>query len=127
MAASSLEVTDLQRHHLSFPQEKFIRDFLLLNLYKDGEQLSWKFNLPTLRQMIVSGELRRPVANEGSSCERPCIFIYGRKSDFVRDSDLPKILELAPHSTFHGIPDAGHYLHVEKQTEFLRLLLSHID
>lgn len=108
-------------------QEKLVRDFLIMSLVKDVEgKLMWKFNLPALRQLIAGGGIREVHFNPDEPCHRDAVFIYGQKSDFVRESDRPAILKLFPNSTFHCLPDAGHYLHVEKQAEFLTQLCTHV-
>ena len=97
--------------------EKFIRDFLLLNLVKDGK-LRWKFNLDACEATLFNlYELIN--VNEGDSFDKPTLMIYGGRSDFFNEAEKAEISKLYPRTVFHKFPDAGHYLHIEKQEEFL--------
>lgn len=106
-------------------EEKLVRDFLIMNLVKgeDGK-LRWKFNLHAIKELVSNGLIRRIELKEETAYPKETVFIYGGKSDFVKDSDRPAILKYFPKSFFVSILDAGHYLHVEKPKEFLQALLS---
>ena len=91
---------------------------------EDGE-LSWKFNLPSIKELVVNGLIREiDLPSDRPAYLGETIFIYGGKSDFVMDGDQPGITSLFPNNKMHCLPDAGHYLHVEKPKEFLSLLIS---
>ena len=99
----------------------------MMNLVRDGDgKLKWKFNLHALRALVAQGRIREVQFDPNKPCDCTTVFIYGQKSDFVCEGDLPAILKLFPNSTFHCIADAGHYLHVEKQPEFLSVLCSNL-
>ena len=98
-----------------------------MNLTLDQGKLAWKFNLKALADLIKEARLRAAITTHGASCERPCVFIYGQKSEFVKETDRDSIMRMCPDSSFHAIPDAGHYLHIEKQREFLQVLLAYVS
>lgn len=99
-----------------------------MNLIKGEEdKLDWKFNLSSVRELVDRGRIREVSFDPAFPCHKPCVFIYGQNSDFVRPSDHPAIRQLFPCSTFYCIEGAGHYLHVERQAEFLSILNSQLD
>ena len=106
-----------------------MRDFLLMSLIKDdtGTRLKWKFNLEAIKDLVCNGSIREIyLPSDSPAFEGETVFIHGGKSDFVKEQDKEDILKLFPKSHFHCIPDAGHYLHVEKQKEFLDILVSYL-
>ena len=104
-----------------------VRDFLLLNLTRKEDdkgqlKLAWKFNVKAIKEMLREDSTRK-ITIEANN-KTPMAFIYGGQSDFVTEQMKPEILRLFPNSSFYCLPDAGHYLHVEKRDEFLEILSS---
>jgi abhydrolase domain-containing protein 11 len=102
--------------------DKFVRQFLLMNLVKvEKGVIGWNYHLQALKEMLEKGYIGQFVAKTPFPGE--ALFIYGGRSDYIRDEDMPNIRELFPNSRFHRIPRGSHYLHIERQQEFLEALL----
>lgn len=97
-----------------------IRQFLLKNLYwKEKDKLSWKFNLKAIKQNfdeVLTGMSDYKI-------EVPTLFLKGGNSDYILPEDEGLILERFPNSQIITIPNAGHWLHAEKQDEFYRITM----
>ena len=52
--------------------------------------------------------------------EAPTLFLSGAKSDYVLPEHRSKIRGLFPKAQFVKMSGAGHWLHAEKQTEFIQ-------
>ncbi len=55
--------------------------------------------------------------------EGPALFINGAKSHAVTDQDKDIIKERFPDARMRTIPGTGHWVHAEKQKEFLSAVL----
>ncbi len=96
------------------------RQFLLKNLYRNDEgSYSWRFNLEGIAKNIaLIGEgtnFTMPIENE-------VLFIRGLLSDYIKNEDLALIFELFPNAQLASIENAGHWLHVDKPTEFIQII-----
>jgi esterase len=96
--------------------ESDVRQFLLKNLQRKSEGgFSWKINLP-----VISGKL----GNIGvdllypGTFDSPTLFIRGKKSRYVPDTDWPRILEVFPNAELETM-DTGHWVQAEKPQEFV--------
>ncbi|MEZ0486473.1 alpha/beta fold hydrolase [Fibrella aquatica] len=111
-----------------FEPSPTVRQFLLKNLYRetiDGTaQFAWRLNLPVISREIhgVGEELTNPhpVAD-------PTLFIRGRRSPYILDSDWPAILALFPNAHLATIEDAGHWVQAEKPAEFVEVLMGFLN
>lgn len=95
------------------------RQFILKNLYwKEKGKLAWKFNLPVINDNIemVGFEL-----NNISPFNKPTLFIRGTKSNYILESDYPKIKSIFLNATIESI-ESGHWVHAENPQKFLELL-----
>ncbi len=101
-----------------------IRQFLLKNVTKDKKSGFYRLriNIDVLYNYldeIVNGvnykwfDARIPITSY------PVIFIRGLKSNYIMDEDIPMLKEIYPDASIIDIPDAGHWLHVEKPDEFM--------
>lgn len=93
------------------------RQFLLKSLARDSEnRFYWKFNLPVLVRDYdhILAEIRQP-----KPFRQPVLFLHGGESRYVLPEYYPAIREQFPHAEFEVIPQAGHWLHADKPTEFL--------
>jgi len=100
------------------------RQFLLKNLYRDTEGgFSWRFNLPIITAKInrIGEQLPKGV------CTTPTLFFHGGKSDYIIPSDYSDILQYFPNAEFEIMQGAGHWLHAENPTEFIRITNLWID
>ncbi len=101
--------------------------FLMKNFYlnKENGRVACRVNAPVIYDAlddIIAGvdyrwfEDRLPIFNY------PVSFIRGEKSNYVMDSDLPKIKEIYPEVVIETIPNAGHWLHAEQPQLFMDAL-----
>jgi esterase len=93
-----------------------VRRFLLKNLaHRPGGAYRWRVNLEAIRRNLplICG----PVAVGVFS--RPCLFIRGGGSNYIRDSDWPEIKFNFPQAQLVAIPGAGHWPHVDNREVFL--------
>ncbi|HEY1661481.1 MAG TPA: alpha/beta fold hydrolase [Verrucomicrobiae bacterium] len=94
-----------------------VRRFLLKNLAHDpDDSYRWKINLrgihknyPHICEAITS---TKPF-------DKPALFLYGGKSNYVSDKDKPVIRALFPQAQFELIPQAGHWMHADAPEEFV--------
>ena len=89
-------------------------------------QFRWKFNLDSCEHTLANLYTITNV-NENSSFKKKALMIYGGKSNFFDEKEKPAIDKLYPFTTYHCIPDAGHYLHIEKQEEFIRAVTTFLN
>ncbi len=101
-----------------------VRQFLLKNLYREtvegSSQFAWRLNLPVISREIhgVGEELTNPHPVAART-----LFIRGRRSPYILDSDWPAILRLFPNAQLATIEDAGHWLQAEQPDEFVEVLM----
>jgi pimeloyl-ACP methyl ester carboxylesterase len=92
--------------------------FLLKNIYRKKEEngashYAWRFNLDVLANDIE--EMGLPIL-KGSDVET--LFLYGTRSDYVKETDLPTILSLFPNAHFETL-NTGHWVHAEDPEGFV--------
>ena len=92
--------------------------FLLKGLSRDktGEHFEWKFNLESLHKHY--GEISQGVVSS-TPFMNPTLFIKGQKSSYVNADGYAVIQELFPNNELVEIKGAGHWVHAEKQLEFI--------
>lgn len=88
-----------------------IRQFLLKSLGRNSEGFVWKINLPVITENIE--EVGEELDSDGKY-EGPTLFLGGSNSNYIRQEDLPDILEHFPNYQIEFVQDAGHWLHAEK-------------
>lgn len=99
--------------------EPDVRQFLLKNLQRKAEGgFSWKINLPAISSKLdnVGVDLQYP-----GTFDKPTLFIRGRLSNYVRDTDRDKIKELFPSSELVTM-ETSHWVQAEKPKEFVDVL-----
>ena len=92
--------------------EKGVRDFLLTNLVRSGEDgFRWRINLPVISQYFsaITGWQAPDQAFAG-----PSLFIRGELSDYVLPEYQPLTLQQFPKAEFTTVAGAGHWVHSEK-------------
>ena len=99
-----------------------LRGFLLLNIKRDADGLSWKVNLAALHQGMneITGfpDLLPHHVFTGKS-----LFLAGERSDYVHPvKHLAQIRRLFPHAKLDHIPGAGHWVHADQPQMFLERL-----
>ena len=92
------------------------RAFLLQNLILDSEGARWRPNLPVIEAALpeISGWPDITGTYEG-----PTLFVYGGKSDYVKQDHRATIAAYFPHVQYAEIPEAGHWVHAERLDDFL--------
>lgn len=94
--------------------DKTVRQFLLMNLVVENEQLKWRINLPALKANYR--EYMKAVC-EQISYDKPALFIYGELSDYVNEADKQQIKSLFTQAVFESM-DTGHWVHAERPQQF---------
>lgn len=98
------------------------RLFLLQSLVGSANNYQWRLNLPVLHSQmneIVGFPTERL---ESYSSQVEACFIYGESSTYVTEQNLRLIKTFFPSASAKGIPNAGHWLHVEQPTLVLDAL-----
>ena len=87
-----------------------IRQFLLKNLdYEDGTY-RW---LPNLQAIDAHYDALVGSVEAAGTYAQPTLFVRGSRSNYVSDSDWPRIQERFPSATLATISEAGHWVHAD--------------
>lgn len=95
-----------------------VRQFLLMNLVKSGEQFAWRINLAALKANYPA--MQQAVC-ELALYDKPCLFIRGEHSDYLSDDDIDHIKAHFTQAQFASLP-AGHWVHAEQPQAFMALV-----
>lgn len=105
---------------------KGVIQLLLQNLVRTGEGFKWRINLEgIMANLNLIGQF--PESLKSISCRIPTLFLGGSESDYLRSIHNPTIYENFPAAEIAMINGAGHWLHAEKPTEFLKQLKTFIN
>lgn len=100
-----------------------VRQFLLTNLVKAGEQWQWRINLPALQKNYA--KFIAPIAVH---FEKPSLFIRGERSHYVNENDIAEIQSHFQKAEIISLP-TDHWVHAEQPQQFIeavaRFLSSH--
>lgn len=96
--------------------EKPVRDFILTNLAIENGQQYWRVNLDAVTNYLES---ILNTENMEGTFPREALFLHGAASNYLLPSDHDKIYHHFPLAKIESIPEAGHWLHVEKPNEFI--------
>ncbi len=119
--ATKTEVANYFIQTLHNPQ---IATFLAKNLdYADG-QLRWRID-PVHLQRHYSDILRWDIPPKAQPIE--AIFIVGGASPYIRPEDEALILQYFPSAAIVRIPEAGHWVHIDKRHETIAALRSFLS
>jgi esterase len=106
-----------------FVAEPDVRQFLLKNLQRKTEGgFSWKINLKTITEKL--GNVGVDILYKGTF-DKPTLFVKGNRSNYVREQDSNRILEIFPQATLLGM-DTGHWVQAEKPKEFVEVVTSYL-
>lgn len=106
--------------------DKGVIQLLLQNLVRTGEGFKWRINLEgIMANLNLIGQF--PESLKSASCRIPSLFLGGSESDYLRSIHNPAIYEHFPAAEVTMINGAGHWLHAEKPTEFLKQLKTFIN
>ncbi len=114
------EVMKLLAEHIV---EDGVRQFLGKSLMKQGDHMTWRFNVPSIKQNYWNIIGWQPIAQ----CEVPTLFIKGGNSDYLTAEHQPQIQAQFSNAKAHVIANTGHWLHAEKPLEVLRAIRKFID
>jgi pimeloyl-ACP methyl ester carboxylesterase len=100
------------------------RQFLMKDLSRDASGgFRWKVNLEAIRKNY--DEVTRAIESD-RTFTKPTLFVRGRRTGYVLDSDLPGIRKLFPCAEIADL-DTGHWVHAEAPHEFSRLVLEFLQ
>ncbi|WP_257264925.1 alpha/beta fold hydrolase [Endozoicomonas sp. ONNA2] len=98
-----------------------VRQFLLKNLYRDGQgHFRWRVNLPAIMthyMEILAGQ------HSDTGFANDTLFIKGGESDYILPAHRERVLALFPSASVRVIPGAGHWVHAQKPELVTRILL----
>ncbi|WP_428772062.1 alpha/beta fold hydrolase [Vibrio sp.] len=95
-----------------------VRQFLSKSLYKEGNHLAWRFNVPAIEQNYWNILGWQPI----SPTAIPTLFVKGGNSDYLTNEHQPLVQQQFSHAKAHVIANTGHWLHAEKPVEVLRVI-----
>ncbi len=99
---------------------KAIRLFVMKNLERvDKNTFNWRLNLDDIYQnldLIFEG-----ISHDNIS-DCPTLFVRGGQSDYIIDSDIPKMKKYFPNSQLKTIEKATHWVHADSPNELFELL-----
>ena len=106
--------------------DTMVRNFLLQNLERKGEQWRWKVNWAAIdRQMHqLTGFSNLPV---DWKINIPSCFIRGENSEYIGAAEEAEIKAHFEQVTIQTISNAGHWLHAEQPEQFSQLALSFLS
>lgn len=106
--------------------DKGIRAFLLQNLTRGEGGLAWQLNLDALAMQMddITGW---PDDLAGRRFENPTLFVAGGASDYLRDVDRDRVLDLFPEARFTTLKGAGHWLHAEQPDAFVETVRTFLE
>ena len=119
---SRKEVEELVAKHIS---DQRLQLFVLKNVFwKNAETLDWKINVEAIGNYlpeIFSGvKFLKPIEIE-------TWFIKGSLSDYINDNDVELIKAQFTNVHFAELENAGHWLHVDNPTAFLKAVQNAVE
>uniref|UniRef100_T1H8K0 sn-1-specific diacylglycerol lipase ABHD11 n=1 Tax=Rhodnius prolixus TaxID=13249 RepID=T1H8K0_RHOPR len=98
-----------------------LRNFLGTNLILDekSNKFAWKINVQSLKENFSSLMTFPKFDNVFT---RPCLFIAGEKSGYLKKEDEGAIKHLFPNAGFEYVVGVGHLIHAEKPDLFLDIV-----
>ena len=100
-----------------------VLQFILKNLVYDKVLggYKWRMNLPIIQSSYPSIIGRLPATGV---FDKPALFIYGERSQYLLPEDKPIILSQFPQAHFVEIKEAGHWVHAEKPEELFHAVIN---
>lgn len=95
---------------------KAIRSFLLKNLVRTNDRYAWRLNIDAIESNY---QAIRGYPKDGKPFEGRSLFIAGERSDYINARAREAIVALVPNAEVSTISGAGHWLHSERQDEFV--------
>ena len=105
----------------NYINDKELRSFLLQNLNFNNGTYAWSLNLNTIKMGMK--DLRGfPLDLISNTSQIDTICIFGGNSPYIQENFKKKFKTLFTNVKFFKIEDAGHWLHVEKPQEFIKII-----
>ncbi len=105
----------------NYINNKELRSFLLQNLNFNNGIYAWSLNLHTIKMGMR--DLRGfPFEIISNSSQIDTLCIYGGNSPYINAKYKDKFKTLFTNLKFFKIEDAGHWLHVDKPKEFIKII-----
>ncbi|MBT6169363.1 MAG: alpha/beta fold hydrolase [Flavobacteriaceae bacterium] len=99
-------------------KDPYFRAFLLQNLYRvKKEELAFKIDLDIILNNLNEIEKALP---SNLFYEGKTLFIKGKKSDYINDSNYQIIDNQFPNSKIVEISNAGHWVHADNLNDFVK-------
>ena len=99
-----------------------VRQFLLKNLYRKSKtEFAWRVNFPVVEKHMNDIVAALP----GNVVDKPALFLYGEKSQYVEKSDFDNIREIFPNANFASLP-TGHWIHAEDTQGFYKKVMEYV-
>ena len=97
-----------------------VRAFFLKNLVRDGEHYRWRLNLDAIAADYDALLGWEP---PGRTYDGPALFVGGEHSRYLQEErDTNTIRRQFPAAQIRMIPEAGHWLHVDKPEQLLTIM-----
>jgi len=91
-----------------------VRQFILKNLYRKGKtEFGWRVNYEVIEKQMEN--ILAPLPEQAA--EVSALFIYGSKSDYIKEEDKHQIKRIFKKAEFSEL-QAGHWIHAEVPDEF---------
>ena len=111
--------TDVEEMLYPYIPDFSTRQFLMKNLYWiEPNQLGFRFNLESFNKNKATIGEALPVEKRFT---KPTLFIKGRNSNYILETDYEAIKKQFPNVAFATIPNAGHWLHAENPKLFFEI------
>ena len=95
-----------------------VRQFLLMNLTKQADQLAWRINLPALKanypHLQSALQLSEPFL-------APTLLIKGERSDYVQEADIAEFHQHFKQVNIVSLP-TEHWVHAEQPQRFIEVV-----
>ena len=99
-----------------------VRQFLLKNLYRKSKtEFAWRVNFSAVEENMdaILAALPENVVN------KPALFLYGEKSEYIEKSDFENIRKIFPQAKFAALP-TGHWIHSEDPQGFYKKVMQYV-
>ncbi|MHC0046199.1 alpha/beta fold hydrolase [Vibrio campbellii] len=118
--ANRQQTMDILAQHIEIDG---VRQFLSKSLYKNGDQMDWRFNVASLLNNyddIIGWQEIAPT-------DIPTLFVKGGDSDYLMPEHQPAVKRQFNNAKAHIIANTGHWLHAEKPAEVMRVIRKYIS
>jgi len=111
---------DIRSQIISELKEERVADFILKNLKRIDGKFQWKLNVDTIINKL--DDIIADIYFTEEILGFPVLFVRGEKSNYILDEDIKYIEQKFPVAEITTIQNAGHWIHAEQPTEFIKIL-----